>query len=112
MIACFITLAKGKCVIDGTTLVQGHRNPWEIVTAEVYPELADQARLGWGLENNIYNLGSRGYVATPGKVKENPYTFLKDLAKGKYKVPWEDKIKVKDGLYMGIQLKRQFILNL
>ena len=55
------------------------------------------------MENNIYNLGSRGYVATPGGVKENPYTFVKDLAEGKYKVPWEDEIKVKDGSFMDIQ---------
>ncbi len=70
------------------------------------PELADQARLGWGLENNIYNLGSRGYVATPSGVKENPYTFVKDLAEGKYKVPWEDEIKVKDGTIYGYPVKK------
>ena len=100
----FYYFGEGQvCNFDGTTLVQGHRNPWEIVTAEVYPELADRARFGWGLENNIYNLGSRGYVATPGGVKENPYTFVKDLAEGKYKVPWEDEIKVKDGSFMDIQ---------
>ncbi|MFQ7716486.1 MAG: hypothetical protein ACLRIT_08270 [Blautia sp.] len=36
---------------DGTVLVQGQRNPYEIVTTvEVHPELADQARKEWGLE--------------------------------------------------------------
>lgn len=27
---------------DGTVLVQGQRNPYEIVTGEIHPELADQ----------------------------------------------------------------------
>ena len=63
------------------------------------------------MENNIYNLGSRGYVATPGGVKENPYTFVKDLAEGKYKVPWEDEIKVKDGSIYGYPVKNDSFLG-
>lgn len=86
---------------DGTTLVQGHRNPWEIVTGEVYPKMADQARTDWALENNIFNVGTRGYVAVPGGVKECPYTWIKDFAKGAYHLPWEDKIRVKDGSFYG-----------
>lgn len=86
---------------DGTVLVQGHRNPWEIVTGEIFPHLADQARKDWALENNIYNVGTRGYVAQPGGVKECPYTWIKDFAEGKYKLPWEDDIKVKDGSFYG-----------
>ncbi|GER67938.1 formamidase [Weizmannia acidilactici] len=102
----FYYFGEGQvCNFDGTTLVQGHRNPYEIVTAEIYPKLADQARLDWGLENNIYNLGTRGYVATPGGVKENPYTYIRDLAENRYKLPWEDDIKIKDGSIYGYPAK-------
>lgn len=98
----FYYFGEGQaCNFDGTTIAQGHRNPYEIVTAEIYPKMADQARTDWGLENNIYNLGTRGYVGTPGGVKENPYSYIRDLAQNNYKLPWEDKIKIKDGSIYG-----------
>ncbi len=98
----FYYFGEGQiCNFDGTTLVQGHRNPWEIVSGEVYPKMADQARTDWALENNIFNVGTRGYVAVPGGVKECPYTWVKDFAEGKYHLPWEDEIKIKDGSFYG-----------
>ena len=60
---------------------------------------------GWALENNIFNVGTRGYVAVPGGVKECPYTWIKDFAKGEYHLPWEDKIRVKDGSFYGYPTK-------
>ncbi len=98
----FYYFGEGQiCNFDGTTLVQGHRNPWEIVTGEIYPKMADNARLSWGLENNIYNLGHRGYVAKPGGEHDAGLTYIKDLAAGKYKLPWEDHMKIKDGSIYG-----------
>ncbi len=98
----FYYFGEGQiCNFDGTTLVQGHRNPWEIVTGEIYPKMADNARLSWGLENNIYNLGHRGYVAKPGGEHDVGLTYIKDLAAGKYKLPWEDHMKIKDGSIYG-----------
>ena len=44
-------------------------------------------------------------------MKENPYTFVKDLAEGKYKVPWEDEIKVKDGSIYGYPVKNDSFLG-
>ena len=76
---------------------EGHRNPGEIVTAEIFPELADKARINWGLENNIFNLGNRGYVGYPGGKTENYLTWVEDLAKGEYKLPWADDVRIKDG---------------
>ena len=38
----------------------------EIITAEVRPDLVREAREHWGVENNIYQLGHRGYVAVKG----------------------------------------------
>lgn len=98
----FYYFGQGQlCNYDGTTLVQGSRNPNEIVTGEIFPKLADNARISWGLENNIYNLGHRGYVAYPGGMSDCGLTWVKDLAAGKYKLPWEDKIKIKDGAIYG-----------
>ncbi|MGJ8585832.1 MAG: hypothetical protein ACSHXD_17215 [Marinosulfonomonas sp.] len=38
----------------------------ELVAAEVCPDLVPEARLGWGVENNPYKIGHRGYVAVDG----------------------------------------------
>lgn len=86
---------------DGTVLVQGHRNPWEIVTGEIFPHHADQARCSWALENNIFNLGCRAYVAKPGGESDCGLTWVKDLAAGKYHLPWECDIKIRDGSFYG-----------
>ena len=98
----FYYFGEGQiCNFDGTTLVQGDRNPYEIVTGEIYPQLADNARKTWGLENNIYNLGHRGYVAKPGGESDAGLTYIKDLAAGKYHLPWEDEMLIKDGSIYG-----------
>lgn len=102
----FYYFGEGQvCNYDGTTLVQGDRNPWEIVSAEIFPSLADNARKSWGLENNIYNLGHRGYVAVPGGESQSGLTYIKDLAEGKYKLPWEDDMLIKDGSIYGYPTK-------
>ena len=41
--------------------------PDEIITAEVRPDLVREARRVWGVENNIYQFGHRGYVAVEGR---------------------------------------------
>jgi len=67
----------------------------------VVPSRADEARRTWGVENNIYQLGHRGYVAVEGGVTDCPYTFMQDLVAGKYRVPWEDQVEVTDGTAAG-----------
>jgi formamidase len=86
---------------DGVPLVTGNGIPDEIITAEVRPRLCDEARQVWGVENNIYQLGHRGYVAVKGGAQDCPYTFMQDLAGGRYQLPWEDKVKVTDGTSCG-----------
>ena len=54
----------------------------EIITAEVRPDLVREARTGWGVENNIYQLGHRGYVAVKGGAQDCPYTYMHDLVAG------------------------------
>ncbi|MFI5719732.1 formamidase [Nocardia sp. NPDC051750] len=89
------------CDIDGTVLVQGDGTPDRVVTAEVVPARADQARQTWGVENNIYQLGHRGYSAVEGGARDCPYTFMQDLMAGTYRVPWESEVHHMDGTGAG-----------
>jgi len=67
----------------------------------VRPKLADEARRIWGVENNIYQFGHRGYVAVKGGAQDCPYTYMRDLVAGRYRLPWEDEVKVVDGTSCG-----------
>lgn len=89
------------CNFDGAPLVTGSHRSNEIITAEVRPDLVREARLHWGVENNIYQLGHRGYVAVKGGAQDCPYTYMKDLMEGRYKLPWEDQVVHKDGTSCG-----------
>jgi formamidase len=51
---------------DGVPPTVGGNRPDEIVTAELRPDLVREARLQWGVENNPYQFGHRGYVAVKG----------------------------------------------
>jgi formamidase len=82
---------------DGMPLVMGGGRPDEIVTGEVRPALVREARRLWGVENNIYQLGHRGYVAVAGGATDCPYTYMHDLVAGRYRLPWEDEVVVTDG---------------
>ncbi|GGG17129.1 formamidase [Paenibacillus abyssi] len=86
---------------DGVPLVNGGGRPDEIVSGEVRPALVREARRLWGVENNIYQLGHRGYVAVKGGATDCPYTYIKDLANESYRLPWEDEVVVKDGTSVG-----------
>jgi hypothetical protein len=60
----FNSMGEGMIVnFDGVPLVTGSGAPDEIITAEVRPKFADEARRLWGVENNIYQFGHRGHVA-------------------------------------------------
>ncbi|HYO94207.1 MAG TPA: formamidase, partial [Polyangiaceae bacterium] len=79
---------------DGVPIVTGGNRPDEIITAEVRPDLVREARQHWAVENNIYQLGHRGYVAVKGGAGDCPYTYMRDLAAGRYRLPWENDIAV------------------
>ncbi|WP_372056671.1 formamidase [Tistrella mobilis] len=89
------------CDADGTVIARGGGIPDEIVAAELRPDLIREARLHWGVENNIYQLGHRGYVAVKGGAGDCPYTFMTDLAAGRYRLPWEAEVKTVDGTAFG-----------
>src|SRR3984893_3312950 len=98
----FNSMGEGMIVnYDGVPLVTGNGIPDEIITAEVRPRLCDEARIVWGVENNIYQLGHRGYVAVKGGAQDCPYTFMQDLAAGRYRLPWEEKGRIVDGTTCG-----------
>ncbi len=98
----FNSMGEGMIVgYDGTPLATGGGAPDEIITAEVRPKLADEARRNWGVENNIYQLGHRGFVAVNGGAQDCPYSFMQDLVAGQYRLPWEDDVQVTDGTSCG-----------
>ena len=87
---------SGAVIAHGTT---GRAD--EIITAEVRPDLVREARAQWGVENNIYQLGHRGFTAVKGGASDCPYTFMHDLVAGRYRLPWETQVKVTDGTGCG-----------
>lgn len=99
----FDSMGEGMIVdFDGTILAHGTTGrPDEIITAEVRPDLVREARRGWGVENNIYQLGHRGFTAVKGGAADCPYTFMEDLVAGRYRLPWEDEVRVVDGTSCG-----------
>lgn len=98
----FDSMGEGMIVnFDGVPLVTGNRNVDEIIAAEVRPDLVDEARKYWGVENNIYQLGHRGFVAVKGGITDCPYTYMQDLTQGKYQLPWDNEVMVTDGTAFG-----------
>jgi formamidase len=98
----FDSMGEGMIVgFDGVPMVEGGGRPDEIITAEVRPDLVREARRTWGVENNIYQLGHRGYVAVKGGAGDCPYTYMRDLAAGRYHLPWEDEVEAVDGTSCG-----------
>ena len=95
-------MGEGTIVnFDGTPLVTGNGRPDEIITGEVRPKLVQEARRAWGVENNIYQFGHRGYVAVKGGAQDCPYTYMQDMVEGGDRLPWEDEVVYTDGTSCG-----------
>ena len=99
----FDSMGEGMIVnFDGTIIAEGVTGRVdEIITAEVRPDLVREARANWGVENNIYQLGHRGFTAVEGGAQDAPYSYMHDLVNGRYRLPWEDSVKVTDGTPSG-----------
>ncbi|MCM3790320.1 formamidase [Domibacillus indicus] len=98
----FDSMGEGSIInFDGVPLVKGGGRPDEIITGEVRPALVREARKVWAVENNIYQLGHRGYVAVKGGASDCPYTYMKDLVEGQYALPWEEEVVHTDGSAFG-----------
>ena len=89
------------CNFDGTVMAQGGGGVDEIICCEVRPDLVREARIHWGVENNIYQLAHRGYSAVKGGAADCPYTFMRDLVAGRYQLPWEQQVVHTDGTSCG-----------
>ena len=90
------------CDFEGETIAHGTTShPNEVIMGEVVPRRCDEARENWVVENNMWMLGHRGYVAKTGGAGDCPYTYMKDLCAGEYRVPWENSVKVTDGCAFG-----------
>nr|WP_067298962.1 formamidase [Marinobacterium profundum] len=101
----FDSMGEGMIVnFDGTLIAQGGGRPDEIISAEVRPDLVREARIEWGVENNIYQFGHRAYVAVKGGAQDCPYTYMSDMIQGQYKLPWEDAVKITDGTVCGFDV--------
>jgi formamidase len=95
------------CHFDGSIIAHGTTGRAdEIITAELRPDLVREARAHWGVENNIYQLGHRGYSAVAGGATDCPYTYMRDLVAGRYRLPWEDAVRVTDGTGCGLPAPR------
>ena len=68
---------------------------------EVRPDLVREARALWAVENNIYQFGHRGLTAIDGGAQDCPYTYMRDLMAGRYRLPWEEEVVHKDGTAYG-----------
>ncbi|MBM3393048.1 MAG: formamidase [Betaproteobacteria bacterium] len=98
----FDSMGEGMFVnFDGMPLVEGGARSDEIITCELRPDLVREARRHWGVENNIYQFGHRGYVAVKGGAGDCPYTFMRDMVEGTYRLPWEDQVVHVDGTHCG-----------
>jgi formamidase len=98
----FDSMGEGMfCDFDGTVMVEGSHRPDEIIACEMRPDLVREARVHWGVENNIYQFGHRGYVAVKGGAQDCPYTFMQDMVRGEYRLPWEREVRVTDGTSCG-----------
>lgn len=86
---------------EGNVLVQGNGVADHIVACEIRADEVRRRRLEWGVENNLYQLGHRGYVAVKNGATDCPYSYMKDLMNGEYRQAEDSEIKVKTGAVCG-----------
>jgi formamidase len=91
------------CNPEGEIVRQGNSNADEIFACEIRKGDAKEKRENWGVENNLYQFGHRGYPAVKGGARDCPYTYMQDLVKGEYKQYEEEKVKITDGTSCGIE---------
>ncbi|KAK4569646.1 hypothetical protein LTR86_003411 [Recurvomyces mirabilis] len=90
------------CNPEGEIVRQGNGTADEIFACEIRKGDALEKRRNWGVENNLYQFGHRGYSAVAGGATDCPYTYMKDMVDGKYKQDGEEKVKVTDGTSCGL----------
>ena len=90
------------CNPEGEVVRHGNGNADEIFACEIRAGDALEKRRNWGVENNLYQFGHRGYAAVQDGAGDCPYTYMQDLVKGQYKQHGEEDVRVLDGTSCGI----------
>ena len=72
-----------------------------VVACEIRADEVRRRRREWGVENNLFQLGHRGYVAVKGGAGDCPYTYMTDLIRGRYAQADDEEVKVRDGTVCG-----------
>ncbi|KAK3721787.1 hypothetical protein LTR37_002952 [Vermiconidia calcicola] len=90
------------CNPEGDIVRHGNGNADEIFACEIRKGDALEKRRNWGVENNLYQFGHRGFAAVAGGAQDCPYSYMRDLVEGKYKQAGEEEVKVTDGTSCGI----------
>jgi formamidase len=86
---------------EGDIIERGDGTADHIVACEVRADEVRRRRKEWGVENNLFQLGHRGYVAVQGGAGDCPYTYMRDLVNGRYAQAEDDTVAVRDGSSCG-----------
>ncbi|KAF2773565.1 nitrilase/cyanide hydratase and apolipo protein N-acyltransferase [Teratosphaeria nubilosa] len=90
------------CNPEGEVVRRGNGNADEIFACEVRKGEAEAKRREWGVENNLFQLGHRGYAAVVGGAGDCPYAYMRDLVDGRYRPVGGEEVRVTDGTVCGI----------
>ncbi|CAK7237208.1 hypothetical protein SBRCBS47491_009899 [Sporothrix bragantina] len=97
---------------EGETLEQsGNGVPDHIVACEVRADEVRRRRREWGVENNLFQLGHRGYVAVAGGARDCPYTYMRDLVAGRYTQAEDAEVVIRDGTVCGFEAPTEAFLD-
>lgn len=96
---------------EGNVLEQGDGVADGIFSCEIQVEEVRRKRRDWGVENNLFQFGHRGYVAVKNGAQDCPYTYMRDLMQGKYKQAEEDQVIVRDGTVCGFDKPEKEFAN-
>jgi formamidase len=88
---------------EGNILVHGDGTPDGIYSCEIRAEEVRRRRGEWTVENNLYQLGHRGYVAVKGGAGDCPYKYMRDLVSGNYKQAEDQEVLIRDGTSCGFE---------
>ncbi len=106
----FDSMGEGMfCDFDGTVLVEGSHRPDEIITCEMRPDLVREARINWGVENNIYQLGIAVMSRSRAVQRIAPTHSCRTWCAANTRLPWESEVRVTDGTSCGFPIpERKF----
>ncbi|KKY16091.1 putative nitrilase family omega-amidase related [Phaeomoniella chlamydospora] len=99
------------CGPEGDILVRGNNSPDEVFACEIQVDEVRRRRRQWGVENNLYQFGHRGFVAVKGGASDCPYSYMRDLVAGKWQTAEDSEVVVTDGTSCGFDPPRNEFLS-